>query len=96
LENVTITRHGNEQAGEYRAHAPGHAETGYLSWVQTGAIRAAEHTVVPPELRGLGIAGHLVDALIADAKAQGFRIRPVCSYVAAAFDKHPEWASLKA
>ena len=96
MQDVTITRHGNEQAGEYRAHVPGHNETGYLSWVQAGAIRAAEHTVVPPALRGLGIAGQLVDALIADAKAQGFQIRPTCSYVAAAFAKHPEWDVLKA
>jgi predicted GNAT family acetyltransferase len=51
---------------------------------------------VPPEGRGQGIAGKLLDALITDAREQGFKIVPQCSYVAAAFRRHPEWADLLA
>ena len=51
---------------------------------------------MPHEARGKGIAAALVDALIADARAEGFRIVPQCSYVEAAFRRHPEWADLLA
>ncbi len=96
MEGLTITRHGSETAGEYRAHVEGSTHIGRLTWVQQGNVRAAEHTLVPPELGGRGIAGKLVDALIADARAEGFKVKPVCSYVVKAFEKHPEWSELKA
>ena len=45
---------------------------------------------------GKGIAAKLVDALIDDALDKGFKIIPSCSYVAAQFDRHPEWEDLRA
>ena len=96
MSEIEITRHGTKQAGEYHAHVPGAAAIGRLTWVQHGQVRAAEHTLVPPEIGGRGIAALLVDALIADARADGFRIDPVCSYVAAQFKRHRDWADLHA
>ena len=96
MEELTISRHGTAAAGEYRAHAAGIEQTGVLEWTQADGVRSANSTRVPVELRGRGIAGKLVDALIADAREQGFRIKPECSYVEAAFANHPEWADLRA
>ena len=93
---VTITRHGTDRAGEYHAHVPGKTEIGRLTWVQHGAVRAAEHTLVPTTIGGRGVAMRLVEALVEDARAQQFRIDPVCSYVAKAFERHPDWADLRA
>ena len=42
------------------------------------------------------MAARLVEALIEDARTQGFTIDPVCSYVEALFRRHPEWADLRA
>ena len=42
------------------------------------------------------MAAKLVEALVADAQTEGFLIDPVCSYVAAQFKRHPDWASLNA
>ncbi|MFM2300770.1 MAG: hypothetical protein RLZZ84_506 [Pseudomonadota bacterium] len=96
MDDVTITRHGDCAKGEYRAHLAGTEQIGRLTWVQNGAVRIADHTLVPPEIGGRGVAARLVEALVADAQTQGFRIDPVCSYIAAAFKRHPEWASLHA
>jgi predicted GNAT family acetyltransferase len=96
MAEVTITRHGSGTAGEYHAHVAGEPAIGRLTWVQNGAIRAAEHTLVPPEIGGRGVAAKLVEALVADAQTEGFLIDPVCSYVAAQFKRHPDWASLNA
>lgn len=93
---VTITRHGGTDAGEYHARVAGHAATGRLTWVQRGNVRVAEHTLVPPEIGGRGVAAQLVQALVADARAEHFLIDPACSYVDAAFRRHPEWAGLRA
>ncbi len=96
MDGLTITRIDHATHGEYRAHLQGGDHVGRLTWVQQGTIRTAEHTIVPPEIGGRGIAGELVRALIADAREQNFSIVPQCSYVAAQFAKHPEWADLRA
>ena len=95
-DTVTITAHHSANSGEYHAHVPGSDVIGRLTWVTRDGNRVAEHTLVPEAIGGRGVAGKLVEALIADAQAQGFRIVPQCSYVAAAFTRHPEWANLRA
>lgn len=92
---ISITRHGDDSAGEYQAHVTGSPQIGRLTWIRRGTARIAEHTLVPPEIGGRGVAARLVEALVADARTQGFGIVPECSYVAAAFARHPEWAALK-
>ena len=56
------------------------------------ALVIADHTEVPQALEGQGIGQKLVEALIADARAEGYRIVPLCPYVNAQRRKHPEWA----
>jgi predicted GNAT family acetyltransferase len=54
------------------------------------------HTVVPPALGGRGIAGKLVEAALARARAEGLIVVPACSYVAAYMQRHPEMQDLLA
>ena len=96
METIAISRHGAGTTGEYHAHLTDSDQIGLLTWVQRGDARVAQHTLVPPAIGGRGVAGKLVEALIADARAQGFRIVPACSYVAVAFRRHPEWGDLLA
>lgn len=97
---VEIVRIDQGKAGEYHAQVAGSPHVGRLTWVAhegpRGTVRVAEHTLVPRELEGRGIAGQLVQALIADAREQGFRVEPQCSYVEAQFRRHPDWAELRA
>ncbi len=48
---------------------------------------AVEHTIVDESLRGQGVAKKLLDTLVSFARAENLKIRPLCSYVAAAFAK---------
>jgi predicted GNAT family acetyltransferase len=91
-----IVREDRVSHGAYRADVEGSSRQAELTWIARGEARIADHTYVPPEARGQGIAATLVDALIADAREQGFRIVPGCSYVEAAFRRHPEWADVLA
>ena len=96
MSDITISHETAQDRGRYSAQFEG-AEAGHLDWVSGGeGVRVATHTLVPDAMRGKGIAGELVDALIADARSEGFRIEPQCSYVAAQFKRHPEWSELRA
>ncbi len=95
-EGIEITHAGSEARGEYQARVPGSDAVGRLTWVARGGARIADHTLVPTEIGGRGIAAALVEALIADARSEGFTIVPACSYVEAQFRRHPEWADLLA
>ncbi len=96
MPEVTITRHGGGDAGEYHAAVAGSTAIGRLTWVRRGTARVAEHTLVPREIGGQGIAERLVEALVDDARTEDFTIVPACSYVAAQFKRRPEWSELLA
>jgi len=96
MSEVTITRHENGKSGEYHAQVAGSDRIGRLTWVERNGARVAEHTLVPPPIGGRGIAAQLVEALVDDARDQGFKVKPVCSYVVAKFDEHPEWSDIRA
>ena len=54
----------------------------------------ADHTGVPDSARGEGLGQRLVEHLVADARANGFRIVPLCPFVNRQRAKHPEWADV--
>ncbi len=54
----------------------------------------ADHTAVPDAFRGTGAGLALVERLVADARAEGFKIMPLCPFVNAQRRKHPEWADV--
>ncbi len=69
---------------------------GVLEFTRLGDVVSMNHTAVPRSLRGQGMGEALVRAALDYARAQGWRIRPRCPYVAAFISAHPEYASLVA
>ena len=96
MEGTVITRHDQGARGEYHAAVPGSEAIGRLTYQRRGNVLVADHTLVPPEIGGRGVAAKLVEALVADARESGDRIVPQCSYVEALFRRHPEWVDLRA
>lgn len=92
-----MTRELQAGRGRYVARVEGFAGEAELAFSRANpSIVIADHTVTPPAMRGQGVATALVERLIADARAEGLRIVPLCSFVKAQFDQHPEWADLRA
>ncbi len=58
------------------------------------SLISAEHTEAPASVRGAGAAMALIEHMIGDARASGFKIVPVCPYVCAQYRKHPEWSDV--
>lgn len=97
MAEVTITHEDRGDSGRYVAEVAGAQDTGHLDWVASGRdVRLATHTLVPPSIGGRGVAAKLVEAMVADAREQGFRIDPRCSSVEVMFRRHKEWAELRA
>ncbi len=82
--------------GRYVIYLPDGSEAEMTYARRDPGIIVADHTGVPPQYRGQGIAEKLVAEVMADAREKGFKIVPLCSYVVAQFRRHPEWADLKA
>ncbi|MEM9312172.1 MAG: GNAT family N-acetyltransferase [Pseudomonadota bacterium] len=95
---ITITHALRGEGGRYTAEIAGEEAFGYLDWERgdTPDTRVATHTIVPPEIGGRGVAARLVERLVEDARAEGFRIVPQCWYVAKTFNERADWAPFKA
>lgn len=95
-QDVTVERQQTPSRGRYVADlGEGFEAEMTYRFVREG-VMAIDHTGVPPEFGGRGIAAQLVNAAIADARAEDLKIIPYCSYVAAQFKRHPEWSDLLA
>ena len=90
-----VHRVESTHGGEYTILVEGAAQPARMTWKRRGDDRLVDHTFVPPEARGQGLAAKLVEAIVDDARVEGFLIIPHCPYVVTAFERHPEWADLK-
>jgi predicted GNAT family acetyltransferase len=63
-------------------------ETAFLSYERAGDTAVMTHTIVPRELEGRGIAGHLAQSAVDWARQEGLQIDPQCSYVRSWLEKH--------
>jgi predicted GNAT family acetyltransferase len=83
-------------AGRFEVRIDGRF-AGEAHYTLRGDVAVFDHTVVPPEFGGRGVAGRLVQHAMNEVRAAGeWRVRPVCSYVVWWFDHHPEDADLLA
>ncbi|MEO0990920.1 MAG: GNAT family N-acetyltransferase [Pseudomonadota bacterium] len=90
--DFTITYEESGSKGRYTVTASGIEGEGELTFSRVSDVLIiADHTVVPDSMRGLGAARALVERLIADSREKGQRIVPLCPYVRAQAQKHPEW-----
>ena len=88
MSNMSFAVTHNPAASRFEARVGGHlAECSYR---RQGDLLVLPHTEVPAALQGQGVAAALVAATLAWAREQGLQVRPVCSYVAAYMQRHPE------
>ncbi len=50
----------------------------------------------PPRLRGTGAAGRLMQGVLDQARGDGLKVVPLCSYARAYMQRHAEYADLMA
>lgn len=93
---ITVTlENRDERHGRYVARVEGQNGEAELVFTRRGEhLLSADHTFAPEHLRGTGAAMALVERLVADARAQGFRIIPLCPYIRHKYEEHLDWADV--
>ncbi len=59
-----------------------------------GDVMAITHTRVPDELQGKGYGKVMMEAVLPLIEKDGYKIDPVCPYVAHNLNKYPQYAHL--
>jgi len=92
MSELSIRYEDNGSKGRYVVTAEGVEEEGELTISKASdTLIIADHTAVPDSMRGTGAARALAERLVADARARGQRIIPLCPFVRALSERRPEW-----
>lgn len=93
MSDHIVTREHGQTKGRFVIRQGGdEAELTYS--ITTPTLIIADHTGVPDSFRGTGAGLALVQALVDAARADGFKVVPLCPFVNATRKKHPEWADV--
>lgn len=90
---MEIKRSESGRRGIYEIYGTDGVKAGEMTYaIEAGRI-IIDHTGTEEAFKGQGVASKLAGRAIADARSGGYKIVPVCSFVAAYFQKHPEDAA---
>jgi uncharacterized protein len=91
-DHIVSREHGATKGRFLIRHGDQEAELTYS--VTTPTLIIADHTEVPDSFRGTGAGLALVQAMVNAARAEGFKIVPLCPFVNATRLKHRDWADV--
>ena len=92
LDPQDLTIQNNEAKHRFETHIG--EQTAVLEYTLATGLIVYNHTEVPPDLEGQGIASQLAKTALAYAKEHDLQIMPLCPYVAAYIRRHPEYKPL--
>lgn len=93
MSDPQIIRQEDGAKGRYVLRRDG-AEAELTVSIMSPGLRIADHTAVPEALRGTGAGRALVEQLVADARAEGWKIVPLCPFVNGLRQRRPDWADV--
>ncbi len=79
-----------EEGGRGRFSLEAGGAEAELTYSLADGVMSLNHTFTPPAMRGHGVASRLMRAATAHARANGLKLRPVCSYAVAWMGRHGE------
>lgn len=92
-DEVEVVR--NDGASRYEAFLADEL-AGYAQFQLTDGGIALTHTVVDDAYEGKGVGSRLAATALDDARANGLRVAPRCSFIKAYIERHPEYLDLVA
>ncbi len=89
--DLKITYSESDTKGRYEASISGAVSAAELTISKVSSrLIIADHTFVPDDLRGRGVAQALASRLISDAREKGQRIVPLCPFIRSYAEKNRE------
>ena len=92
--SITSDVRNNEAEGRYELAIQG--ECAIAAYDRRDGALVFTHTQVPEAVEGQGVASRLIAAALQDARERGLKVIPLCEFVAAYMDRHPEEQDLLA
>src|SRR3712207_5930509 len=68
--------------------------TAFIDYRRNADTIVLVHTEVPPEMEGQGVGSKLVRGALDDARQNGFRVVPHCTFVQKYLERHPEYTDI--
>ena len=94
MSELDIKREESTTKGRWFVEIDGHvAEMTYSRASPTLII--VDHTELPEALRGRGLGPALALNAVETARSEGFKIMPLCPFMRAQMDRHPDWADVR-
>lgn len=72
----------------------GNKNIGESTYAKSGSLWTINHTFVESNYGGQGIAAQLIAKLVSEARANGAKIIPVCSFAKREFEKKEEYSDV--
>lgn len=88
LDTLTLQDDARHHRYQFALEGSHHAIITY-KLDETAGVIVLQHTEVPPEYGGQGIANKLIHDVLEDCIARGLKIAPSCPFVAAYIQRHP-------
>lgn len=66
----------------------------YAAYRREGGTDYITYVEAPPSLRGTGAAGRLMEGVMAQVRAEGHKVVPICGYAASWLRRHKEHQDL--
>ena len=70
------------------------AHAGLAAFEDRGDVLVFTHTEVDDAFEGQGIGGQLARAALDDVRARGLHVVPLCPFIKAWIEKHPDYQDL--
>ena len=90
---MTIEVSDQPENRRYEARVDG-ALDGFAQYSRDDVTVTFTHTEVDDAFEGQGVASTLVREALDDVRRQGLSVRPLCPFVRAYLQRHPEYADL--
>lgn len=85
-----------DNTGRGRFEMPIEGHIAFVTYRRSPPTIALLHAEVPQELEGRGIGSKLAKATLDHVRAEGLKVVPRCSFIAAYIQRHPEYQDLLA
>ena len=85
----------HRRAGDYEITVDGQ-HAGLAAFEERPGVVVFTHTEIDPAFEGQGLGSQLARAALDDVRDRGLKVRPLCPFIRAWIDKHPDYQELVA
>ncbi|PYB73206.1 MULTISPECIES: GNAT family N-acetyltransferase [Rhizobium] len=93
---MQIAAEEHASGGRYLGQVEGISEPAEMTFSRASpTLIIIDHTQVPDSLRGKGVGQALAQHAVEAAREGGWKIIPLCPFMKAQMDRHPEWNDVR-